>query len=55
MGSVCVSSCRCWMFVLAMLMSLCVDIMVLSSAYIVSFTSACGVGCVRCVYVEECG
>ena len=27
-----------------MLMSLCVDVMVMSSAYVVSFTGACGVG-----------
>ena len=32
------------MFVLAMLMPLCVDVMVMSSAYVVSFTGACGVG-----------
>ena len=32
------------MFAFAMLMSLCVDVMVMSSAYVVSFTSACGVG-----------
>ena len=32
------------MFAFAMLMSLCVDVMVMSSAYIVSFTGACGVG-----------
>ena len=38
-------SCRCdWMFVFAMFMLLCVDVMVMSSAYIVSFTGACGVG-----------
>ena len=35
------------MFAFAMFMSLCVDVMVMSSAYGVSFTSACGVG-VRC-------
>ena len=32
------------MLVFAMLMSLCVDVMVISSAYVVSFTGACGVG-----------
>ena len=33
------------MFVFAMFMSLCVDVMeVMSSAYVVSFTGACGVG-----------
>ena len=32
------------MFALAMFMSLCVDVMVMSSAYVVSFTGACGVG-----------
>ena len=31
------------MFVFAMFMSLCVDVMVMSSAYVVSFTGACGV------------
>ena len=40
------------MFAFAMFMSLCVDVMVVSSAYIVSSTGACGV---RCVYIEECG
>ena len=39
-----------WMFVFAMLMSLCVDVMVMSSAYVVSFTGACGVG-VSDVYI----
>ena len=29
--------------------------MVMSSAYVVSFTGACGVGSVKCVYVEKCG
>ena len=33
-----------WMFALAMFMSLCVDVMVMSSAYVVSFTGAYGVG-----------
>ena len=42
------------MLAFTMLMSLCVDVMVMSSAYVVSFTGACGVG-VCCVYVEECG
>ena len=32
------------MFALSMFMSLCVDVMVMSYAYIVSFTGACGVG-----------
>ena len=32
------------MFAFAMLMSLCVDVMVMSSVYVVSFTGACGVG-----------
>ena len=32
------------MFAFAMFMSLCVDVMVMSSAYLVSFTGACGVG-----------
>ena len=32
------------MFSFAMLMSLCVDVMVMSSAYFISFTGACGVG-----------
>ena len=32
------------MFAFTMLMSLCVDVMVMSSAYVVSFTGACGVG-----------
>ena len=35
-----------------MFMSLCVDVMVMSSVYVVSFT---GVGSVRCVYAEKCG
>ena len=33
-----------WMFAFAMFMSLCVDVMVVSSAYVISFTGACGVG-----------
>ena len=41
---VCIS-CRCdWMFAFAIFLSLCVDVMVMSSAYVVSFTGACGVG-----------
>ena len=32
------------MFNFAMFMPLCVDLMVMSSAYVVSFTGACGVG-----------
>ena len=32
-----------WMFAFAMFMSLCIDVMVISSAYVVSFTGACGV------------
>ena len=32
------------MFAFAMFMSLCVDVMVMSSAYVVSFTGTCGVG-----------
>ena len=32
------------MFAFAMLMWLCVDVMVMASAYVVSFTGACGVG-----------
>ena len=32
------------MFVFAMFMFLCVDVMVMSSVYVVSFTCACGVG-----------
>ena len=32
------------MFAFAMLMSLCVNVMVVSSAYVVSFTGSCGVG-----------
>ena len=38
------------MFAFTMLMSLCVDVMVMSSAYVVSFTGACGVG-VSTVYM----
>ena len=43
------------MFAFTMLMSVCVDVMVMSSASVVSFTGACGVGSIICVYVEECG
>ena len=32
------------MFAFAMIMSLCVDVMVMSSAQVVSFTGTCGVG-----------
>ena len=32
------------MFAFAMFMSLRVDVMVMSSAYVISFTGACGVG-----------
>ena len=45
---VCVSVRYDWMFYLAMFMSLCVDVMVMSSAY-VSFTGACGVVCQMCI------
>ena len=41
---VCISCRYEWMFALAMFMSLCVDVIVMSSAYVVSFTSTCGVG-----------
>ena len=41
---VCISCNYDWMFSLAMFMSLCVDIMMMSCAYVVSFTSNCGVG-----------
>ena len=44
------------MFPFASCMSLCVDVMMRSSMYVVSFTGACGwcLWClsVRCVYVE---
>ena len=33
-----------WMFSFAMFMSLCVDVMMMFSALVVSFTGACGVG-----------
>ena len=33
-----------WMVAFAMFMSLCVNVMVMSSEYVVSFTGACGVG-----------
>ena len=32
------------MFAFAMFMALCFNVMVISSAYVVSFTGACGVG-----------
>ena len=38
------------MFAFAMFMSLCVDVMMMSSAYVVSFTDACCVG-VSDVYI----
>ena len=41
---VCISCRYGWMFALAMFMSLCVDVMVMSSLYVVSFAGACGVG-----------
>ena len=41
---VCISCRYDCMFAFAMLMSLCVDVMVLSSAYVISFTGACGIG-----------
>ena len=41
---VCISCRYDWMFAFVMFMSLCVDIIMMSSAYIVSFTGACGVG-----------
>ena len=41
---VCISCRYDWMFAFAIFMSLCVYIMVMSSAYVVSFTGACGVG-----------
>ena len=37
------------MFVFSML-SLCVDVMVMSSAYVVSFTGTYGVECQMCIY-----
>ena len=46
---VCISCRYDWMFASAMFMS-CVVVMVMSSAYVVSFTSACGVGeCQVCI------
>ena len=41
---VCISCRYDWMLALAMFISLCVDVMVMSSAYVVIFTGACGVG-----------
>ena len=41
---VCISCRYDWMFALAMFMSVYVDVMGMSSAYVVSFTGACGVG-----------
>ena len=40
------------MFAFDMFMSLCVDVMVMSSAYVVSFTGACGVGVSDMYYVK---
>ena len=40
------------MFAFTMFMSLCVGVMVMSSAYVVSFTGACGVGVPYVYYVE---
>ena len=42
------------MFAFPMFMSLCVNVMVMSSAYVVSFTGDCGVGVSDCI-VEKCG
>ena len=36
------------MFTFAMCMSLCVDVMVMSSGHVVRFIGACGVGVVEC-------
>ena len=49
---VCISCGYDWMFALAMYMSLCVDVMVMSPAYVVNFTGACAVG-VSDVYMLE--
>ena len=38
------------MFAFSMLMSFCVGVMVMSSAYVVSIAGACGVGCVSSVF-----
>ena len=52
--NVCIS-CRYYLiFAFAMVMSLCVDVMVMSSAYVLSFTGACGVR-VSDVYTFENG
>ena len=48
---VCISCRYDGMFSFAMFMSSCVDVMVMSSAYVVSFTGTCGVG-VLDMYVE---
>ena len=40
-----------WMISFAMVMSLYVDVMVMSSVTFISFNGACGVGSVRCAYV----
>ena len=47
------------MFAFAMFMSLCVEVMVTSSAYVVSFTGDCGVGVSyvfmwSSIYAEQC-
>ena len=51
---VCISCRYAWMFAFAMFMSLCADVMVMSSAYVVSFTGACGLG-VSNVYMLKSG
>ena len=51
---VCISRRYDRMFAFAMVMSLCVHGMMMSSAYVVSFTGACGVEVSKCVYVEKC-
>ena len=43
------------MFVFAKFMSLCVDVMMMSSAYVVSFTGAYGVECQMCIMVNSVG
>ena len=43
------------MFTFAMLMSLCVDVMVMSSAYVVSFTGTCGVGVLDVYMLKSVG
>ena len=51
---VCITCRYDWMFVFAMFMSLCIDVMVMSSAYVVRYTGACRVG-VSDVYMLKCG